>query len=174
MPKKTGLIVLDFDDTLFFVQRSIKIATKKLLNRTDLNKEDIRRLPKKIKGRLYELAYSKYKNYSKPNLLLIKRLEKLRKDNKIIVLTARGNNLSKDTFQLIRKHSILIDRVYHRKDVNSEDELWKMKRLKNYSKFYRHVSLYEDKMENINFIRKALGSKKISYYYVTKKSIKKV
>jgi len=172
--KKSGLVVLDFDDTLFFTQQSLKLATKQLLKRTDLNKAAIRKMPNALKGRIYTLAYSKYKDYSKPNLALIKRLERLRKENAIIVLTARGPKLISHTRYLIDKHSIDLDGIYHRKNVNGMDEAWKMGQLKKYSKRYKTISLYEDKMENIAFIRAGLSSKKISYYLVTKSRIRKV
>jgi hypothetical protein len=139
-----------------------------------LNKEAIRRLPKPMKGQIYKLAYSKYKNYSKPNILLIKRIEKLRKKNKIFVITARGNDLAKSTLELIKSHSIPMDEIYHRKNINGKDEVWKTGLLKDYSRLYNHISLYEDKMENIDFIRKRLCLKKISYYLVSKNRIKKV
>lgn len=174
MDKKSGLVVLDFDDTLFFTRQSLKFATKQLLKRTDLDKAAIRKMPNKVKGKIYTLAYSKYKDYSKPNLALIKRLEELRRENNIIVLTARGPKLIRHTSYLINKHSIVLDGVYHRKNVNGMDEAWKMGQLKKYLKSYKHISLYEDKAENIEFIRRALGSKKISYYLVTKARIRKV
>lgn len=173
MRKKGKLVVLDFDDTLFFTQGSVTKATKELLNRTDLSKAQVRKLPKKTKSAVYELAYSKYKHHSKPNMKLVKFLEKSRKDWKIIVLTARGRTLHADTLSLIKKHKIRISGFYSRADIAGADEVWKLGRVKAYAKRYTEVELYEDKRENIEYIKQRIGSYNIKFYLVTKRAIRR-
>jgi len=174
MDRKTGLVALDFDGTLFFTQGSLDVAVKKLLNRTGMTRDEIRKLPKKVKGKIYDLGYSRYRSRGVPNKLLIKRIERLRKNNKIIVLTARSKKLRGHAEWLIKKHGITVDGVYHRENVNGMDEEWKLNMMKRFSKDYTAISLYEDKLENIEYIRKRLRFKNASYYLVTKRSIRKV
>lgn len=172
MREKGKLVVLDFDDTLFFTHGSIKKATKELFNRTDLSKAKVRKLPKKTKSQIYELAYSKYKHYSKPNLMLLKRLEKYEKGFKIVVLTARGKSLHTHTLALIKKHKIKIHGFYSRPNVQGEDEVWKLAQLRKYCKDYSETHIYEDKKDNIAYIKKHMKGYNIKFYLVTKKSIR--
>lgn len=166
MDRKGKLIVLDFDDTLFFTHGAIKGATKELFNRSDMGKEAVRKLPIKTKTRIYELAYSKYKHESRPNLQLLSHLKTSKKGYKIIVLTARSRKLNRHTTSLIKKHKIKISGFYSRADITEKDEEWKLKRLKQYAKKYALVEFYEDKKENIDYIKERMNADNVKFYLV--------
>jgi hypothetical protein len=168
------LIVLDFDETLFFTSGSLKRATMEIMGRSDLSKYQIRKLPREVKGPIYELAYSKYKQHSRPNEQLISHLNNSRKGYRIMVLSARGRNLRGHTLSLIKKHAIRIDGSSFRKDVASEDEEWKLQMLKRLAGRYALIELYEDKKDNIDYIKRHLNSKRIRFYLVKRGSIRHI
>ncbi len=174
MNKRGKLILLDFDDTLFFTHGAVRKAAEELLGRRNLSKRQIRKLPRPVKSKVYALAFSKYKHESKPNGLLLNRLRRSRKGYDVIVLTARLKNRHGDTLDLIKKHGVRIRGIDARRDLALPDEEWKLRKIKHYLKKYRALEFYEDKKDNIDYIRSRIGAGNICYYLVTKNSIKQV
>lgn len=163
------LVVLDFDETLFFTSVAIKRATKRLLGRKDLSITEIRKLPRDLKIKIYRLAYSRYRDHSIPNTKLLAHLSKYQKDYRRVILTARGEDLRNHTISLVKKHKIKIDGYHFRKDLSHKDEDWKLQKLKKFVKRYPIVELYEDKKENIDYIKNNINAQNIKYYLVTKR-----
>jgi len=171
---KKKLIILDFDDTLFFTHGAVRKAAEELLGNKNLSKKQVRKLPTPTKTRVYSLAYSKYKHESKPNNLLLEHLRKSRKGYDIIVLTARLKSQHNNTLSLIEKHNIKIQGIQTRQDLAVQDEEWKLQKIKYYLKKYPRLELYEDKRENIVYIKNKVNSENIRYYLVTKNNIKPI
>lgn len=165
------LIILDFDETLFFTFRAIQKAANEIIGMNNVSKEEIRRLPIKDKSKIYDLAYSKYVIDSEPNLKLIKYLETLDSNSKIIVLSAAGIILKSRALELIKKYKIKLDDVIFREDVSEADELWKLREIKKLSEGYGHVDIFEDKIDNIEYIRKNVPAGTFTFYLVTKDKI---
>ncbi|MDE1805096.1 MAG: hypothetical protein KGH59_04945, partial [Candidatus Micrarchaeota archaeon] len=59
------LILVDFDNTLFFTDKTAILASKELLG-LKLTGTMVRMLPREIKSKVYELGYSKYRDHSVP------------------------------------------------------------------------------------------------------------
>lgn len=174
MKRKDELIVVDFDGTLFFTEKCMKLAAMDVLHK-ELTYKQIRSLPVEIKSRIYDIAFTTYNHHSILNRRLHRILERGAKCEKMI-LTARKNNTDVLIRILLRKHGVKIDRLLSRKpkEMLLDDEVWKAEVLSKIVGEYKRIELYEDKMENIEHIGKRLKPKNIDFYIVTLRSIKKV
>ncbi len=174
MKRKDELIVVDFDGTLFFTEKCMRLAAKDVLHK-DMTYKQIRALPVKIKSGVYDVAFTKYNHHSILNTKLHRILESSKKSEKMI-LTARKNNTDTHIKGLLKKHKVKVDRLLSRKpqEMHLDDEVWKADILSNIVGKYKRIELYEDKMENIEHIRKHLNPKNMAFYIVTSRSIRRV
>jgi len=168
------LVVLDFDGTLFFTDVPVSMAAKELLGKP-MAVSSVRKLSKSVKGKVYDLAFSKYTSKSRPNLLLINKIARQGPDHRIIVLTKRGDRRKPQTWDLIKANGIkFVEGIYSTDNFDIGDEQWKLQKMRAYLKKYQRISLYEDKKENIDYIKARLSSPKVSYYLVSRRQIKRI
>jgi hypothetical protein len=173
---RNGKVALvDFDNTLFFTGKPTRLATIEMFGKA-LGRDTVRNMDRDVKRQIYELAHSKYKWHSTPHSFLIRRL-KLKKGSKIVIMTARSVSLRSHTLDLIRKHGVRYDRLMLRdeKAMALKDEEWKLQQIKKFLKNYESVSYYDDKEENIAYVRKAIGrSKRLRTFQVLPERIREV
>jgi hypothetical protein len=165
--------VVDFDNTLFFTDECTIMAARDIYGRRMQIKE-IRSLPKPEKHKIYRLGFVKYHGKSKPNAPMISRLKKSGAER--ILLTARSKEDSETIMSLIASSGLEFNRLIFRpkKYLFGHDEEWKLGVLDSILQRYDEIEFYEDKMENILYIMKRLGSSNINYFRVSGASIKKV
>ena len=171
-PKK--LIVVDFDNTLFFTDGAAILAYEEL-HGSKIEGKQLRKLPKPVKVNVYKLGYSKYRDFSVPNNKLIKRLA-MDSDAKVVILTARINDSHPHVKYLLKKHNVPISRIIYRlkKDLKMGDEQWKLGKLVPMMKRYEKVEIFEDKLDNIMHFKQNIASKNASFFLVREGSIKKI
>ncbi|MDE1873811.1 MAG: hypothetical protein KGI04_01680 [Candidatus Micrarchaeota archaeon] len=153
MDRKSDALLVDFDDTLFFTGGALPLATKDVLGKR-MARDEIRRLDRKTKHRIYEVAQTKYTGMSVPNRLMIWKLRRV-KNAEIVVMTARSAKLRGYTVRLLKKHNIRFDRLLmrDRKALLLRDEEWKLREIMKFLKAYANVSYYDDKIENISYAK---------------------
>lgn len=168
------LILIDFDNTLFFTDKAIERASKEIL-RKKLDGKMIRKLPREIKSKIYGLAFSKHRDHSIPNTKLMNRIAK-KTDARIVILTARSKVVHRHVVHLLRKNGMTIPDIIYRKksEFSIPDEEWKKRKITEFSKRYNRIDLYEDKIDNIKYIKSGLDSKHINFFLVKGNTIKKV
>jgi FMN phosphatase YigB (HAD superfamily) len=165
------LAIVDFDDTLFFTSEScIRMACTEKFG-AGMTTKEIRNLGKKEKGDVYNLAFTKYKDYSIPNEKLIERLSS--HDGDIMVLTARFDIVYKDTEYLLKKHGISYDKLIlkDQKSYGLRDEDWKLGVVKNLLNEYSEIYFYDDKEENVKHIKSNIDSGKLKCFLSKKEEI---
>ncbi len=154
---KKKVIIVDFDDTLFFTERCTSAGSKEVVGRA-MSKAAIRKLEPGIKGRVYDLSSSKYSHLSRPNRKLIRILSRS-KDSDIVVLTARTERSRRPTVALLKKHKVPFDRAIFRENrlADTSDEIWKIGKINRFAGRYREIDFYEDKPENIAHFKHGLA-----------------
>ncbi len=174
MSKKDELIVVDFDGTLFFTEKCTRLAAKEILKK-NLSRKQIRNLPRPIKDKVYDLAFTKYNHHSILNKRLRTILSK-KIGSKIIILTARSKISNSHMKILLKKYNIKVSGVFCRNKIEMklDDEEWKRRFLGKIVHKYKSVILYEDKMDNIEHIHSNLEHNDIKCYLVSPKGIKRV
>jgi len=169
-------MVVDFDNTLFFTDGCIRKASKEIAGKT-LDSNEVRKLDKKEKGRILNVAFSKYWEDSIPNRKMLNLLKSNYKkpDMKVIILTARFSNNKKNTIKLLSKNKVPYNKLICRESKyrHVHDEEWKLLTLKNIIKTTRprSVELFEDKRENITHIMENMKNVEFASYMVGKESI---
>jgi len=166
--------IVDFDDTIFFIDACVKHASKELLRRM-LEIAEVRKLPRPEKSKIYDLAFSKYAKYSKPNKMLIKKLKAMR-NTKIIIMSARVISQPDSYDQakyLLEQNKVPFDILMLRskKAFWQKDQEWKLKQIKRLLSKFSKIALYEDKEENIEYIRNNLATDKLRFFLVRKGNI---
>jgi hypothetical protein len=173
MGKVRSLLMVDLDDTLFFTEESIKKAAKEVLGR-EKDHRAVRKMAREIKAQIYDLAHSKYINYSRVNPTLAQLLGRSR-DTRNVVFTARPTSLHKHTLSLIDTYGLNVHEVISRPDkhLGMKDEEWKLKKLKEMKVLdkYDKIALFDDKIENIRHFREGLKSAKVDYYLVANDAV---
>ncbi len=161
-------IVSDFDDTLFFTDDCIKLASKDIVKK-ELSRKEVRKLNKDLKTKIYKHAYSKHSDLLKPNLELISLYKQyLESKWQMIILSARGEGLLKYTESSLKKHKIPYNEVILRKDVSGKDEEWKNDMLRKLSEKYDEILYFDDKKENLDYIRERLNKDNVKCILVEK------
>ncbi len=176
MRETRKLIVVDFDNTLFFTNRTSFLASKELFN-IGLTHADIRKLPEDVRRSIYHLAATKYGEHSRPNKELHERLAGSRNAN-VMILTARHNSSDEHTMRLLKKHGVRIKRLRSRNssEMGIDDGEWKGKVVSRIAGRYGEVDVYEDKLANIKRMMKAIHSKKakVAFYLVRPRTIRRI
>jgi hypothetical protein len=184
MRRKLSALVSDFDDTLFFNKKALISAAKDLYEivikekkEDDKTLNDLEltigegRIPngfsKKWKSQLYALAYVKYSSELSPNEPLINYLgEFVKQGNKLIILSARGEEFRKQTEEMLNRYGLSYSKVILKENHELKDEEWKMQEIRKLSKRYSHLVLFEDKEENIRYIINNLKPENVEFYLV--------
>lgn len=175
MAEKGRLVLLDFDGTLFFTDKSVSMASKDILGKA-LPKNKIRELPRRVKSRVYELGFSKYRDMGVPNGKLIDFIKQKRRNANIMVLTARFDGSKRDIIYLLKKGGVPDAKLVCRRraEMHMHDEDWKASMVKSLAKGYKHVELFEDKLENIRHIKSDTGADNIDFFLVRRNFIRRV
>lgn len=164
------LIVLDFDNTLFFADAADGIASKELFKKK-LTRAQIRKLPNVQKGNILALANSKYAHMLKPNNALIRKIRRLGRSRKVIILSARKIRKGDQTASLLERAGMKYDERYHRRNILIPDEEWKLRKIKVLAKGYGQMDIYDDKKENLRYLSKHLDPGRAHFYHVEGESI---
>ena len=195
MEKLTAL-VSDFDDTLFFNRSAIVSAAEDLYSIIEREKEgdedykamsDLEitakegRIPKgfskKWKNQLYTFAYAKYNDKLSPNNFLINYLnQRVTQGDKLIILSARGEEFRKQTEGLLNRYGVKYDEVILPENHRLNDEEWKLIEVRKLIKKYSHLALFEDKFENIQYIANGLGINEnaVEFYLVNHSGLTRI
>jgi len=152
---------IDFDGTLFDERESLEQASLKVLGKK-LSKEEIRKLPKDIKSKIYEINITEFYNLYRPIKEGIDRVLELKgRGYKIIILTARLCRNKEFVEKILKNNDIPYDELICREDLSLKDEEWKAKTIKEFLEKFKveDIVILEDKEENIAYIEKYLGRK---------------
>lgn len=193
--RKLSAIISDFDDTLFFSDSALKSAAKELyenlneiLSEGKKNDPDYKNLAyleiamntgkipkgldKDYKNLIYKIANTKYFDKYLPNERLIEYLnERVSAGEELIILTARGEDMREQTETLLKRYKIRYKRLIFRTSNELKDEEFKFIEIKRLSQEYDHISLFEDKEENIKYILKNLHYDRMDVYLVRKNNL---
>ncbi len=171
---KKKLAVFDFDGTLVFTDPALIKHALKLTGKM-MSKKEIRALPHEIKTPIYEAANLDVDMFA-PNKWLIDKLNKMHDEGyKIVILTARHETSKAGTTESLRREKVNYDELYHDPAlVRMPDEEFKAIKLAEITKDYDDVEIYEDKQENVDFLKEKLGSRKFSYFLVEKDKFTKI
>lgn len=168
----TGKIALvDLDGTLLLVDRQIELASKEVLGKS-LTSEELSSLPVRKKHPVYTLAQSKYAYAATANAVMKRRLAGM-EGTRIVILTARHADVLKYTLESLRKEGVKYDKLICRggKARLLEDEEWKLRVARRFAKRFGRVCLYDDKPDNLAYIRKRLAASNVSLFKVSKGSV---
>lgn len=169
------LLVLDFDNTLFFTERAIHMAAKDVFGE-ELTLEDMYKMEAAVKKPLFEHANTKYKEYLEPNGRLIGLSEDLRlKGYEVIVLSGRHEGHLENTRYSLDLHGVKYKKIIlSPKGRTTSDYEWKSKALSPYVSHYNEIIFFDDKMENIEYIKKAFSKRKIRFFLVDREGEKEI
>ncbi len=139
------------------------------------SKEEIRKLPKEIKSKIYNKAFKEFDNLYKVNEKMIKLMSLYKsKGYKIIILTGRESALKEKTEKVLIENKIPYDTIIFRESVSIPDEEWKFREISKLCKNCCEILLFEDKLENIQYIKSQLSLEKIKYFLVKNSEIKEI
>lgn len=168
-----NLLLVDLDDTLIFTEESISRASKEVTGK----KKDLRavaKLPRELKAQIYDLAHSKYAHHIVINPAMAQVLGRSQ-GTRNVVITARPTSLHKHTLSLIDSYGLNVHEVVSRPDkhLGLKGMEWKLKKLKEMQalKKYNSISIFDDKIENIRYLRDNLKSDKMSYFLVANDAV---
>lgn len=163
MDRKKSIAIVDFDDTLFFGRRCIEAASMEVMGHK-LSRSQVRKIrPKELRGRVYDVAISKYSDLYIPNTELIGTLMKRKNSGSyILILTARPTKTKRETMKLLRKHKVPFHKIIFRdnKLIYVKDEEWKLGMLNSIAGKYDSVTIYEDKRDNIEYFKHGVADPK--------------
>lgn len=171
MARKRRLVVLDFDGTLFFTDKANIIASKEIFGR-DLTRKQFRKLPNHSKNLVNTIVFSKYPDLIVSNRRLIRKIRNIQTNRDVILLTAKSPRFRKNVKRLTESTGIKFRNAYHRGNLDIPDEVWKLNKIRSISGPYKSVEVYEDKLDNLDYISKRLKKGKYRFYIVTKNAIK--
>jgi len=152
---------IDFDGTIFDERESLEKASLKILGKK-LSKEEIRKLPKDIKSKIYETNITEFYNLYKPIKEGIDKVLELKKQGyKVIILTARPCKYREFIEKILKSNNISYDKLICREDLSLKDEEWKAKIIKEFLEKFKveDIIVLEDKEENLVYIEKYLNRK---------------
>ncbi len=166
------IFISDFDDTLFFTDKSINAASMDMFGK-NLSWSEIRALPGDTKHALYNRAYTTYMDLLEPNTRLIDAYTRhINNGAEVIILSARGEELRTETEQMLKKYGIPYREVILPADHSTRDQEWKCSLLeKLLEKESSDLLFVEDKTENLEYARSRLLSDRVKYLLVTKEGI---
>lgn len=171
MADNDRVALVDLDGTLLFTENSEGLAAKEVTGRR-LRRSSIRKLDRGTKHKVYSLAQTKYAGAATPNERLKRRLSRIGESN-VIILTARHSDTRRHTVMALKRHGIMYAKLLCRggKARELDDEEWKLRVLKRYAKVYKKVELYDDKLDNLAYMRDRIGMPNVSFIKVSKDSI---
>jgi hypothetical protein len=175
MVKQCSVALVDFDNSLFFVDESTRRASKEMLGKS-MERKELRKLEEAVKYKVYALAYSKYSYLSVPNKMLIRRLRKM-SNYKIVVITARPKPLREITLEMLKKHDIPFDALITRdkKAEKLSDEEWKLRLIRSFLRKYGRVEYYEDKKDNVKYVKEGIEKiDRLDIFLVMEGGVKKI
>ncbi len=169
------LIISDFDDTLFFTDKSMALASKEITGR-ELVGQELIKLERTQKREVYLTAFRKYKESLYPNEKLILKYKKFHSSGyEIIVMSARGEELRVETKYGLEKYEIPSNRIIladtHYKISDGE---WKLSMLNELVEGYDEVLFFDDRIDNIEYIKERFKDPKVRYFLVNKRGKKEL
>lgn len=175
--KRQSLLVVDFDNTLFFTDECVRRSAKDVMDKY-ISMAKVRKLDKATKRKILYRAFSVYWQYATPNESLLKLLKSRQARSKIIILTARHESYRKWTEMLLERDGVFYNKLIlrPRSQQNRHDQEWKLMELKKIakSKPNAEIQLFEDKDDNIEYIGSGMAGTNFVPYFVSKNGISEV
>jgi hypothetical protein len=156
--QKDTLLLLDFDGTIMFDENALATAAKAVTGREMLRGE-IRKLDDETKKPIYHLAMTEYRHLMRPNPPVIELAKGSFGRKRVMVLTARLEDVSKETADLLRVCEMPYDELMLRPPelVFMDDEHWKADVIAGLLPKYRRIEVYEDKLDNLEHFADRFG-----------------
>ena len=102
MYKYEKIVICDLDGTLVDENNAIRKISKEIIGK-ELNRQEVRKLDRKIKSKIYDLAQQRIEYYT-PKKKVLNIVNKLKEQGFfIVVLTARSDKVKKETEELLKK-----------------------------------------------------------------------
>jgi len=163
--------VFDYDDTIFFTDVALKLASKEAVNK-ELTRSQIKKLSPDIITKIFTLAGKKYYPAYRLNKLVLDKCKRYRsKGYDIIVLTTRWSTLRRYTLKTLVNNNIPFQSLVLDKNGSTDGAKFKIDYLKSLLSRYNEIIFFDN---SIKFIRKvnALPSlKRVSLYLVNRTRI---
>ncbi len=175
MDRKENLVLVDFDNTLFFGDESLRHAERDMFGRL-LAKRELKSLDRRVRFKLHALAYTKYHHLIRPHREMIERVKKI-DGAKTIIMSARGESLRALTEALLAEQEIKVDGLLlrNKQEMKMHDEEWKLMQVRHFMRRYRQLSAYEDKLENLEYIRRHINEpKRLHLFLVLPGRVRKI
>jgi len=173
---KEKIVISDLDGTIIDDNLAIKEASRKIVGK-ELNRQEVRKLPKDLKAKIYDLAQSSVDLF-KPKNKVVELIKKLKEQGfYVVVLTARFEEKRKETEELLKKLGVPYDEVVLRdkEAQKKDDEVWKKEIIKEL--IAKEMVFLEDKPENLSLMIEAVknlkkgNNIKDEYYLVVEKDL---
>jgi hypothetical protein len=170
---KKSLFIVDFDNTLFFTEESLKKASKDVVGKPG-NYTTRMTLPASSRNKIYALSHSRYNNHNVPNTSMAQVLA--REPNSYnLVMANRPASLHASVLSLIDLYGLNVHKVISGPEPQQakESEGWKLQKIKEMGmlKKYDRIAFFDDRIENVRTMRDGLKSAKVDYYLVAKDAI---
>ncbi|MCL5009834.1 MAG: hypothetical protein M1433_02570 [Candidatus Parvarchaeota archaeon] len=173
--KRRRLLVLDFDDTLFFTEEALSLASEEVFGKR-IPVSEIRKMENAVKQPFYEHTAVKYKEYLKPNGRLIGLSKTLKlKGYEVIVLSGRHEGQLEETKYSLDLHKIPYKAIIlSKKGRTISNAEWKARALSEYIPRYHEILFFDDDIANIKFIKKKFAGKNIRFFLVNKRGEREI
>ncbi len=145
------VIITDLDGTLVDDRKALEESSFKILGKK-LDRSQIRKLEKEKKSKVYNYAQKQLDLFI-PKEKVISFINNLKNQGfYVVVLTARFNDVEKETEELLCKIGLRYDKLILRKreEINIDDEIWKNNIIKEF--LAKEMVFFEDKSENLELI----------------------
>ena len=174
MKNKLSVIVSDFDDTLFFINDSIRAASLEVIGK-EFNQHEVKKMSRDIKSKIYDTAHTKYWHKATANLPAIDYVKKLQAEGyETIIMSARGEEHRQIMAGMLSSVGLEYEEMILTPDHSISDEKWKLSEFEKLLDRYPKVMALEDRKENINYILDRVDAKRLEFYHVDRGEIKKV
>jgi hypothetical protein len=149
-------------------------AAQEIFGKINLTREDVHNLQRPLKTEVYSLGFSKYLHLSKPNEKLFRYIKNKKKGHEIMLLTANiqfsNQKFYNFIMQKIAEYGLHINMLKFKTfaEINEETHIWKFSAIQKILPQYKKIEFYENKEENIKYIKGETASLKNILFYIVK------
>lgn len=178
MPKNNGIIeplirkevmFTDFDDTMFFTGNAIRRASKDITGK-EMLRSDVRKLEGDKKGKIYDLAITKYSNLMQENKTITQIMEAASTCMRVEILTANPDleEIRESMKKLLFRYNVFYDCLIQRHEsyASASDQVWKMAYVNQEMRTYSKGYVYDDRLENLLYMKERIRQVEIEYIHV--------
>ncbi|EQD34163.1 hypothetical protein B2A_12784 [mine drainage metagenome] len=159
MPKYRKIAVFDIDGTLFNSDECIRSAELEILGKS-VTRDEYFALPKGMRKRITNLAFTKYIDAAKPNYRIINILRsKKAAGYRVIILTGRSSKTEMQTIMHLNQYDVPFDELYCNKYERIDSNAFKLLKLAEVTKGSADVTIYDNSRSGIdNFTELSSGA----------------